>query len=115
MWPVLWHFLKYERKRLNIYLKQTFDVRLALHALDMIPKHTRRISYGARPGVWGMQSNQRAPKIFACLNTSASLRQSLGITQKLLHFLGQENGYFCWSNFAIFQGITKQFKTAFYN
>jgi len=45
-------------------------------------------------------------KVFTCLNTPASLRQSLGITQKLLPFLGQENGYFCWLNHAIFQGIT---------
>jgi len=30
----------------------------------------------------------------------------MGITQKWLPVLGQENGYFCWSNCAIFQGIS---------
>jgi len=52
------------------------------------------------------QLNKGAPKVFTCLNTPASLRQSLGITQKWLPFLGQQNGYFWWSNYAIFQGIT---------
>ena len=33
------------------------------------------------------------------------LRQLLGITQKWLSIVGQENGYFCWSDYAIFQGI----------
>jgi len=32
-------------------------------------------------------------------------RQLLGITQKWLSIVGQENGYFCWSDYAIFQGI----------
>jgi len=52
------------------------------------------------------QSNKGEPKIFSCLNTPASLQKSTGITQKLLHFLDQENGYFCLSNYEIFQGIT---------
>jgi len=37
-------------------------------------------------------------KVFTCLNTPASLRQSLGITQKWLPYVGQENGYFGWSS-----------------
>jgi len=45
-------------------------------------------------------------KLFTSLNTPASLRKSLGIKQKLLPFLGQENDYFLWLNYAIFQGIT---------
>jgi len=45
-------------------------------------------------------------KVLTCLNTPASPQQSLSITQKWLPFLGQENGYFCCLNYAIFQGIT---------
>ena len=42
-----------------------------------------------------------AKKIFTCLNAEGSLRQS----QKW-PFAGQESGYFCWSNYAIFQETT---------
>jgi len=44
--------------------------------------------------------------VLACLNTKDCLRQFLGITQKWLPFVGQESGYFCSWNYAIFQGIT---------
>jgi len=30
----------------------------------------------------------------------------VGYHAKVVTFLGQECGYFCWSNYAIFQGIT---------
>ena len=53
-------------------------------------------------------------KVFTCLNSPASLWQSLGITKKLLAFIGQENGCVCWSNYLIFQG-TPQFKIALYH
>jgi len=40
-------------------------------------------SGGSRPGVWGGGIEIRgSQKIFPCLNTPASLRQWLGITQK---------------------------------
>jgi len=43
---------------------------------------------------FGGQFSKGRQNFFACLNTPASLRKSLGITQKWSPFLGQENGYF---------------------
>jgi len=54
-------------------------------------------------------------KKLTCFNKPASLRQSLGITQKLLHFLDQENGHFSWSKYAIFQGVTTVKNRTFIN
>jgi len=65
-----------------------------------------RTSGGSRPGVWAGNQIRGRQKVFTFSNTPASLGQSLGIAQKWLPFLGQENGNFYWSNYAIFQGIT---------
>ena len=67
-------------------------------------------SVGSRPGVWGEHSNRERQKVFICINTKGCLRQSLGVTQMWLPFVGQKSGYLCCSNYAIFQGITTVWK-----
>jgi len=52
-------------------------------------------------------------KVFICLNTPASLRQSLGITQKWLPSVGQENGYFVDRTMRFFRE-SPDFTIAFY-
>ena len=76
---------------------------------------TQHITSGGSSPAFGGQSNREEPnKVFTCLNIKGCLRRSLGITQKWLHFVGHESGYFCWSYYAIFQGTTtvwKRFKS----
>ena len=54
----------------------------------------------------GSVIKRNAKKVFTFLKTPSFLLQSLCITQKCLLSAGQESGYFCWSKYAIFQGIT---------
>jgi len=77
--------------------------------------HSSPTSDGSRPRVWegGIKIRGRQ-KIFTCLNIPASLRQSLGVTQKLLHFLGSENGYFVARTTRSFRE-SPQFKIAFHH
>jgi len=50
-----------------------------------------------------------AKNVFTCLNTKGCLQQSLCVTQKPI-ICRSKSGYFCWSNYAIFQGITTVWK-----
>ena len=50
-----------------------------------------------------------AKNIFTCLNTKDCLRQSLCVTQEAI-FFRSKSGYFCWSNYTIFQRITTVWK-----
>ena len=72
-------------------------------------KQVQTLNYcsgGSRPGVWGGGQIRGRQKVFTCLNAPDSLWQSLGIAQKLLPFIGQENGNFVGQNYVIFQGNT---------
>ena len=76
-------------------------------------KSIPHISGGSRLSVWGGQWNRGAKKVFTYLNTKG-LRQSLGIAQKWLPFVGQTVVIFLGRTIAIFQGITtvwKRFKS----
>jgi len=53
-----------------------------------------RIQCLIQTGVWGGSQIRGAKKFHFYTHRSGS------------PFLGQESGYFCWSNYAIFQGIT---------
>ena len=44
----------------------------------------------SKPSVWGGAVKLGGAKVFTCLNTKVCLRQSLGVTQKWLPFVGQK-------------------------
>ena len=51
---------------------------------------TPRYSGGSKPDVWGGSQIGGRQEGFTCLNTKVCLRQSLGVTQKWLPFVGQK-------------------------
>jgi len=62
-------------------------------------------SGGSRLGVWGGAVKLGgAKKVFTCLNTKVCLRQSLGVTQKWLPFVGQKVAIFVGRTMGFFQG-----------
>ena len=84
------------------------DSNLALVFFESLTNQWRQSSGGSRPGVLG-DSQMGSHQTYHLL-TQGSLWQSLDITQKWSTFVGQESGYFCWSNYSIFQRLTTVWK-----
>jgi len=76
-----------------------FEKKPALESFDYA-------SGGSRPGVWGGSQIEGSQKCLHLLKY-----QRLSATIVVCHtkepiFCRSKSGYFCWSNYAIFQGIT---------
>jgi len=63
------------------------------------------LSGGSRPGVLGEKSNRGAPKGLHSLEYQRLSATIVGCHTKVVTFCRPKCGYFCWSNYAIFQGI----------
>jgi len=70
-------------------------------------------SVGSRPGIWvgsrigGRQKGQKGIHLFKYQRLSAII---VGCHTNVVTFCRPKSGYFCWSNYAIFQGITTVWK-----
>jgi len=79
-------------------------VALSAFSVNGAPFTTVQNSGGSRPGVWGGSQIGESQK---CLHLPKYQRVS---ATKEVIFCGSKSGYFCWSNYAIFQRITTVWK-----
>jgi len=72
--------------------------------------HMQQHSGGSRPGVWGVQSNWGRQEGLHLLKYQSLSATIVGCNTKVVAFCRPKSGYFCWSNYAIFQGKTTVWK-----
>ena len=67
-------------------------------------------SGGSRPGVWGGSQTEGRLKCLHLLKYQRLSATIVACHTKEVFFCRSKSGYFCWSNYAIFQGITTVWK-----